>query len=287
MKDVANESRSLETLPVRPLAVAVVILSVVGVVIALVMTQTLSRDVRASISVSRSALDAIGQTIDAVDEVAVGTSGSLDSTADSVSSASTTLGGAVVTLEGVADFMDEELPETLESSQSSMPAAIQTANAVDGTLRALSFVGVDYDPERPFGESLSNVNTALSTLPEELRAQSEALRLLIPSANQLASDTDDLSASLDDVREALAGFTSLTEIYQATVEEAEMTITATSDSIDASIWLIRGLILAAGVLGVLVGLVLWSLAQRLDSLTGTVDLLHQDRREVVAVTQSD
>jgi hypothetical protein len=66
-----------------------------------------------------------------------------------------------------------------------------------------------------------------------------------------------------------------------------MTITATSDSIDASIWLIRGLILAAGVLGVLVGLVLWSLAQRLDSLTGTVDLLHQDRREVVVVTQSD
>ncbi len=287
MNDPAIESRSLETLPIRPLAVGVAILSVVGVVIALVMTQTLTRDVRASISVSQSALEAIAQTIDAVDEVAVGTSASLDSTATSVSSASTTLDGAVVTLEGVADFMDEELPETLESIQSSMPAAIQTANAIDGTLRALSFVGVDYDPERPFGESLSNVNTALTTLPGEIRAQSEALRLLIPSADQLASDTDDLSASLDEVRAALVGFTSLTATYQTTLEEAETTIAATSDSIDASIWLIRAVILTAGVLGVLVGLVLWSLAQRLDSLAGTVDLLHQDHREVVVVTQSD
>lgn len=287
MDDLAPERHSLGSFPVRPLALAVAVLSVAGVVIALVMTQTLSRDVRASISVSQSALDAIGQTIDAVDEVAVGTSVSLDSTATSVSSASMTLDGAVVTLGGVADFMDVELPETLESIQSSMPAAIQAANAVDGTLRALSFVGVDYDPERPFGESLSNVNTALTTLPAEIRAQSEALRLLIPSADQLASDTDDLSASLDEVRAALAGFTSLTSTYQTTVEEAEMTIAATSDSMEASIWLIRAVILTAGVLGVLVGLVLWSLAQRLDSLAGTVDLLHQDHREVVVVTQSD
>lgn len=287
MTDASAAPRSLETLPIRPLAVAVALLSVLGVAIALVMTETLSRDIRSSISVSRSALEAIGQTIDAVDGVATGTSSSLDATAASVASASTTLDGAVTALEGVADFLDEELPQTLESIQTSMPAAIQAASAVDATLRALSFVGVDYDPAQPFGESLSDVNTALSTLPGEIRVQSEALRVLIPSADRLASDTDDLAASLDDVREALAGFTSLTATYQTTLEGAETTISATSESIDASIWMIRALIVTAGALGVLVGLVLWSLAQRLDTLTGTVDLLHQEGRDVVVVAQSE
>lgn len=283
MNDVAVESRSLESLPIRPLAVGVMILSVVGVVIALVMTQTLSHDLRSSVSVSHSALNAIGETIDAVDEVAAGTAASLDSTSNSVSSASATLDGAVSTLEGVADFLEGELPDTLESIQTSMPAAIQTANAVDGTLRALSFVGIDYNPEEPFGESLSRVNTALSTLPNEIRAQSESLRSLIPSAEQLAGDTEGLAESLQEVEEGLAGFTSLTTTYQATIDEAETTIITTSESIDLSLWMIRALILTAGVLGVLVGLVLWSLAQRLDTLAGTVDLLHQDRREVVVV----
>jgi methyl-accepting chemotaxis protein len=287
MNDVAAEARSLERLPIRPLAVAVVILSVVGVAIALLMTQSLSRDVRSSISVTHSALDAIGQTIDAVDEVAVGTSASLDSTAMSVSSASATLEEAVSALEGVAEFLDQELPQTLESIQTSMPAAIQTANAVDGTLRALSLVGVDYDPEEPFGESLSRVNTALATLPSEVRAQSESLRVLIPSAEQLAADTDDLATSLEEVEDGLAGFTSLTQTYQTTVAEAETTIVATSESIDLSLWMIRALILAAGVLGVLVGLVLWSLAQRLETLTGTVDRLHHERREVVVTAPID
>jgi len=287
MNDVAVRPRSLEGLPIRPLAVGVVLLSVVGVVIAMVMTQTLSRDVRSSISVSNAALDVIGETIETFDEVAVGTATSLDSTSDSVVSASVTLDGAVTTLDGVADFLEGELPETLESVQTSMPAAIQAANAVDGTLRALSFVGVDYDPDEPFGESLSRVNTALSTLPNEIRTQSESLRRLIPSAEQLAGDTEGLASSLEEVEESLAGFTSLTATYQATIDEAETAIAATSETIDLNIWMIRALILTTGLLGVLVGIVLWSLAQRLDTLTGTVDLLHHERQEVVVVTPSD
>ena len=287
MKDVAVRPRSLESLPIRPLAVGVALLSVVGVVIALVMTQTLSRDVRSSISVSNAALDVIGETIETFDGVAAGTATSLDSTSDSVVSASATLDGAVSTLEDVADFLEGELPETLESVQTSMPAAIQAANAVDGTLRALSLVGVDYDPDEPFGESLSRVNAALSTLPDEIRAQSESLRLLIPSAEQLAGDTEGLASSLQQVEESLAEFTSLTATYQATIDEAEATIATTSETIDLNIWMIRALILATGVLGVLVGIVLWSLAQRLDTLTGTVDLLHHERQEVVVVSPSD
>lgn len=287
MTDVSAEPRSLHTLPIRPFAVAIVVLSIVGIAIGLVMTQTLSRDVRASISVSHSALDAIGQTIEAVDEVASSTSASLDSTAASVSSASSTLDGAVTAIEDVAEFLDQELPVTLDSIQMSMPAAIQAANAVDGTLRALSFVGVDYDPEEPFGESLARVNTALSSLPDEIRTQSETLRLLIPSAEQLSADTDSLSTSLDNVKEALSGFTSLTETYEITISDAETTIVETTDSVDTSIWMIRALIVGAGVVGILVGLVLWSLAQRLDDLAGRVELLHHERPRAEAVAQPE
>ncbi|MFZ0015423.1 MAG: hypothetical protein WAL25_15065 [Acidimicrobiia bacterium] len=270
--------RSGSGIPIRVVATAIVILSLVGSAVGLVIVQTLSTDARSSVSVSKSALDAISKTIDAVDEVASSTSASLDATAGSVGSASATLEGAVSTIDGVADFLESDLPDTVESIQMSMPAAIQTANAVDGTLRALSLFGVDYDPEESFGESLSRVNEALVALPNDIRIQSEALRLLTPSARELAASTTDLSSSLDDLQEGLRGFTSLTDTYEITIAEAETTVDATGESLDTSIWLVRALVIGAGIVGVLIGTLFWSVGRRVDDLTGLVQLIYDAHR---------
>jgi hypothetical protein len=262
----------------RLIATVIVALSLVGTAVGLVIVQTLSTDARSSVSVSKSALDAISKTIDAVDDVASSTSASLDATSISVGSASATLDGAASTIEGVADFLESDLPDTVESIQMSMPAAIQTANAVDGTLRALSLFGVDYDPDESFGESLSRVNEALAALPDDIRIQSDALRLLTPSAQELADNTTDLSSSLEDLQQGLRGFTSLTDTYEITITEAEATVDATGDSIDTSIWLVRALIIGAGIVGVLIGVLFWSVGRRLEDLTQLVQLIYDAHR---------
>lgn len=257
----------------RRIGVLVVVLTALGLAGGVFIVESLADDARDSLAVSRSALEAIGETVNLVDDVAADTSASLDAASDSVAQVSATVGEAVTTLESVAHFLETELPETLETVQMSMPAAIQTANAVDGTLRTLSLFGVDYDPDEPFGESLSRVSTALAALPEEVRAQSDALRQLVPSASRLAEETDDLSASMADLEGSLGGFTALTGDYEATLAEAETTIASTNSSIDSSIWMLRAIVVIAGLVGVIAGVAITTLGTQVNTLAARLDTL--------------
>lgn len=260
----------------------VCLLSVAGLALGLLLARSLGDDLRSTVSVSRSALDAIRQTIEAIDGVVADTAASLDSASGSVDSASAAMEDAVTALEQTADFLEEELPTTIESIQAAMPAAIQTANAIDGTLSALSLFGVDYDPDEPFGESLGRVNTALATLPGELRAQSESLRLLTPSAEELSNDVEELSGSMEELTENLQGFTSLTAGYETTIAEAGVVIDQTDNSVERSLWLIRALIVGMAIAGGLIGVSLIAIGRSLDALharTVIVDTHEVDERE--------
>ena len=259
---------------VRFTGLAVIFLSITGLIVGLSLTRSLGDDLGSTVSVSRSALEAINETIEVVDMVAADTALSLESAAGSVDSASATIEGAISSIEQMADFLDEGLPETIESIQTAMPAAIQTANAIDATLSALSLFGVDYDPGESFGQSLARVNTALALLPIELRAQSESLRLMIPSAEDLAAETADLSTSVTELSNRLAGFTALTESYQTTLAEAEAAIEQTDASVETSLWLIRALIAVMALAGVLVGVGLLAIGRSLDDLyVATADVV--------------
>ncbi|HUG07273.1 MAG TPA: hypothetical protein VMP13_00015 [Acidimicrobiia bacterium] len=266
---------------VRFTGLAVIFLSITGLIVGLLLTRSFGDDLGSTVSVSRSALEAINETIEVVDVVAADTAASLESAAGSVDSASTTVEGASSSIEQLADFLDEELPSTIESIQATMPAAIQTANAIDSTLSTLAFFGVDYDPDEPFGESLARVSVALISLPTELRAQSESLRSLLPSAEQLATDTGELSDSMGELTRSLEGFTSLSERYERTLVDADLVIDRTDTSMDRSLWLIRGLVMIVAVAGVGVGVALISVARSLETLAEDLARIESPDQEAV------
>jgi len=280
-KEILVEPRPRNVLLLRVTGILVVALSVAGLAVGLLLSRSLGDDLRSTVSVSRSALVAIDQTIDAVDDVAADTAASVDSASGSVESASMTVEGAVNAIEELVTFLDEDLPATIESIQSSMPAAIQTANAIDGTLSALSFFGVEYDPDQPFGESLADVNAALSRLPSELSAQSESLRLLKPSAEELADETGALAGSMDELTESLEGFSALTGSYETTLAEAEVAIDRTDESVEASLWMIRALVVGMALAGVAVGISLLAIARALGMLHTRTALVEARHKETV------
>jgi hypothetical protein len=247
-------------------AAIVSVLSLGGLIAGLVLVQSLGGDLRSSVAVTRSALEAISQTVETVDDIAQSTSASIDAAAGGAQSASDTADDAVVALESIASLLDNEIPETIESVTRSMPAAVQAANAVDGTLRALSFFGVDYDPDVRFGESLAEVNTALLSLPEELRARSESIRAVIASAEALADETEGMARSVRALGTSLEGFTTLTTAYESTLAAAETTIEESGESIESSIWLLRFLVIGAAVAGLIVSAVLFVLGREIESL---------------------
>ncbi len=183
--------------------VFMIVAGVIGLILGMLLVGSLTRDFRASLDVSRSAIGTIGETVEMIAQVNEAASGTLGSASTAAESAADSTRDAVVGLEDLAVFMEEDLPADLAAIRSALPGAIDAADAVDTTLGALSLTGVDYAPDEPFGESLRRIEQALDQLPEEVRTQGTSFGLLVPSARSMADDVEELDAGLEELNSAL------------------------------------------------------------------------------------
>lgn len=240
--------------------------SLVALVIGLLLVESLFADLSASFRVSESAIEALGETVEVVDGSVSRIDDSLDAASASLVSVATAADIATGALEDVAVFLEEDLPADVEAILVAMPAAIQTAEAVDGTLSALAFFGVDYDPEEPFDDSLRRVEDALAEMPDELRAQSATIRALIPALAQLGEQTGGLAQAVLEIEGDLTDIHELVASYRITVEQAQTSIEETTSNLGEKAWLLRLMLFILALGGVAVGLALISMGRTLDEL---------------------
>lgn len=240
-------------------------MSAIALVLGLYMVGSVTRDLEASIAVSASAVDAMVETVDLLDE----TTGEIRDGIDAAASGVSELSSAAVTgaqgLTDVSDFLANDLPNDLDAISQSMPAAIQAAAAIDGTLRALSFVGVNYDPDEPFDSSLRRVDDALRDLPGDLRRQSASIGELVPAVVGLAGESDRLGTSMSRIADDLGEFGEITAGYKATLSEAQRAIDATTTSFAVNLWLLRALVVAFTVVGLAVGVGMMGLGRLFET----------------------
>ncbi|MGH8870509.1 MAG: hypothetical protein ACRDWS_00825 [Acidimicrobiia bacterium] len=213
--------------------------SVTGLVLGLLLVESVSTDLGDSVGWSQTALQAVEETLSLIQGVSAEVDDGLVLAADSISAASAGVEEASGQLEDVADFLDGELKANIEAVHGSMPAAIQAAGAIDATLSALSLLGVDYDPDEPFDVSLMAVEEALADLPAQLSAQAEAIRALVPVSRQFADDGETLARSFDSLGTELSSSQEFVDSYRATLAQAQEVVDQTGSSMRASVWLIR------------------------------------------------
>lgn len=248
---------SLDYRPVSPrlrstligVGVAALLASLVGMVVGLILVDSVSGDLDGSVGLSESALQSVDETLDLLEGVAAEVDEGLATAADSIEGAAVGVDTAAGRLEDVADFLDGELQANIEAIHGSMPAAIQAASAIDATLRALSLLGVDYDPEEPFDVSLMAVEAALADLPGQLGAQAEAIRALVPVSREFAGDAATMAESFSSLAVELATSKELIVSYRATLAQAEGVVDQTGSSLTANIWLIRLMIVMMALTG--------------------------------------
>lgn len=248
---------SLDYRPVSPrlrstligVGVAALLASLVGMVVGLILVDSVSGDLDGSVGLSESALQSVDETLDLLEGVAAEVDDGLATAADSIEGAAVGVDTAAGRLEDVADFLDGELQANIEAIHGSMPAAIQAASAIDATLRALSLLGVDYDPEEPFDVSLMAVEAALADLPGQLGAQAEAIRALVPVSREFAGDAATMAESFSSLAVELATSKELIVSYRATLAQAEGVVDQTGSSLTANIWLIRLMIVMMALTG--------------------------------------
>lgn len=127
-------------------------------------------------------------------------------------------------LQNISMVATGQVPDGIEAFQASIPNLAEVAGAIDSTLRALnsfSFnllgqsvgLGVEYDPEQPFDESILAIGDSLEGVPDELRSLEESLAMTGDNLAAISGDVtligDDLSAinaSVAEVEPLLSGY---------------------------------------------------------------------------------
>lgn len=165
-----------------------VVLGLAGGVLGATILGSLGRATADSLDLTLEVLDTVDATTvaveGAIDELAAGLRTGQQATAD----AAITLTQVSAATSDVADLLAVDLPESLEAIEDALPPVVAGVRAVDGTLRALSLVGVDYDPEVPLDQAVDELETRLAELPPELRGQAVVVEDIAAGLSDLGTD---------------------------------------------------------------------------------------------------
>lgn len=224
-----------------------------------------------TLTAAADALDALGSDLEAADETLAAIEDGLGTLAEAAGSASVELARTEPLLAETRRVVTEDVPDSLQAVQSTMPALIDVAAAVDDTMRLLSILpNVNYDPEVPLDEALGGVADSIADLPLQLQAQRATLLQAERTLVTLSGDIVETADGLDTIRAAVADTRPAIAANTATIREAATTLRAA----DAEIHLGAGVVLlaiAAAALVLLEGAAAWLGLQALRGqlLSGT------------------
>jgi uncharacterized phage infection (PIP) family protein YhgE len=185
------------------------------------------------------------QSLDTINSTLVLTKGtlwqlnqSLDTMETTANNVGTSLSDTQPMLSQISDITSNDLAGGLETFQDSLPALIEVADTIDQTLTTLSRfridrtilgiplrydLGINYDPEVPFSQSVDEIGASIEGLPEQLRE----LEIYFEVAN------DNLGAISDNMTEIAGDLTVVNDSVdelEPLLDEFIVTVTEFSDS---------------------------------------------------------
>ncbi len=208
---------------------------------------------RATTTVTRT----IGPVVAVVDDVVSSIEASetlFDRTTEAIESIENATRSSVRTLNSVTNVLDEtaliaggDIADSLDAAVDTLPGLISTSSVIDSTMRALSLVGVDYDPQTPLDESLERLEASLSPVPGQIRDQVALFEDVQTDLDQIAEDGRDLAAVLLEARLDMIAAERVLRSARVNAEAAAASVAAIEDEIDAYDTLARVVVVAAAL----------------------------------------
>lgn len=168
----------------------------------------------------------VSESVEATQVIVARTIEAVEGIESATRSAGRTLDSVSDLIDSTSDVIGGDLADTLESAVGTLPALVDTGRIIDRTMRTLSLVGVDYDPDAPLHESLASLEESLRPIPGQLRAQVEALEAVRTDIDVVARDTGSLAATLLEARIEMA-------VAEETLADTGENVTRAAESLAA------------------------------------------------------
>lgn len=168
----------------------------------------------------------LGDSVEATELIVTTTVEAIESIESATSSGAGALDSVGQVIGNTANVVRGDLAGSIESVVDSLPALVDTGRVIDRTMRALSLVGVDYNPEVPLNEALTDLEQSLRPMPDELRSQADALTAVRQEIDLIAVDADALAVTLEDALGDMAEAELVLESTAENVARAADSVTA-------------------------------------------------------------
>lgn len=239
----------------RFLGILVMIAGVLGLVLSLaglVGVWMAKPGVTASLTTT---IDAVISSLSTSQQVMQVTRQALGATVDSIDALSVMLAATAQSVEDTAPVIDqvntlmgENLPNTLESATASLQSAQQAAAVLDSTIRSLeafqsamgsvpivsAFVQQptqSYNPEKPLAESLGDVAAELEALPGMFVSMSESMDRADDNLEIIQNSLTTMSTSVEMISASLSEYDAMIAQSQSSMENLVPMLTGLRDNI--------------------------------------------------------
>jgi hypothetical protein len=192
-----------------------------------------------SVVLADELLESVGGTVISVEDALLAVADGLRTTQQSAADASITLTQLSALTSNLGDLVSDDVPGSLDSVRASLAPIEATAGVLDGTLRALSFFGVDYDPETPLDEAIDDLDQRLADIPADLRRQGPLIQSAADSLNDFGSDTLVIAGDLSELRRSLIDTAATVGGYEVTIDEAARLIDDVQTNLTGRLDLLR------------------------------------------------
>lgn len=254
-------------------ALAIIVISILGAFQVGGAVASLSTRIENTLQFTSDSLSTAGETIiltqTTIEEVGTGL--------DTAATATINLSGAIADsrpfLEGVNVLVTHDLPANLEAVQTALPNIVQVAGVIDQTLTTLNGIGLDrtidlpfgqsiplqwdlginYNPEVPFDQTLSTFEDTLAGLPENLRGLENDLTTTTDNLGLLSDNMLTISNDLMTIKGSVGELIPLLDQYTALINDLQASLSRAQISIPAQLNTLR--------LGIILGLILLALSQ--------------------------
>lgn len=213
-------------------------------------------------------IDLTDRTLDNTREGLVNTQASLaevnttlDTVEDTTRDLSATIGDAEPLIDEVNQLITQEVPDSLDTVQETLPNLISVAGTIDNTLEALSNfgfdesffgipiqfdLGVEYDPEARFDDSVRELGETIEDIPGQLRELEDDLTTTSTNLNNLSADLSVLADDLGAINESLVEFDAVLAGYIVIIDDVKAELARLESSLPTQLELLRtGLLITA------------------------------------------
>lgn len=211
-----------------------VVLSVAGIIVGRQLVDTIGAGIRNNLQLTLQSLDTVEETL----LLAKQTIGDVSVGLDTVEATTTDLGQTINQSRPLIDQVNQvtshQVPDSIETVQTTIPGLAEVAGIIDDTLVALNDfridenilglniqydLGVNYNPTVPFDEAVLDLGDSLDGLPETLRSLEIYLNVTRDNLQTISQGLFAVARDLDVVNERIAAVDPLLNEYIRIVNE--------------------------------------------------------------------